>query len=55
MTRLADRLNNANVQHKTIYIPYAQHGFDYNFDGWGSQIAKSTILAFLLENTRMNN
>lgn len=55
MTRLADRLNNANVQHKTIYIPYAQHGFDYNFDGWGSQIAKSTILAFLLVNTRMNN
>jgi acetyl esterase/lipase len=53
MTRLADRLNTANVMHKTIYIPYAQHGFDYNFNGWGSQIARSNILAFLIENTKV--
>jgi acetyl esterase/lipase len=52
MTRLADRLNDANVAHNTIYIPYAQHGFDYNFNGWGSQIARPNILAFLIKNTR---
>ncbi|MCA1623993.1 MAG: alpha/beta hydrolase [Acidobacteria bacterium] len=54
MVRLADRLNKANVTHKTIYVRYAQHGFDYNFNGWGAQIIKFAILTFLLENTKMN-
>jgi len=40
------------VPHKTIYLPYAQHGFDYNFNGFGSQIAESVILGFLRENTQ---
>ena len=49
---LADKLKQANVPHKTVYIPYAQHGFDYNFNGFGSQIAESVILNFLRENTQ---
>lgn len=49
---LADRLTEANTPHKTIFLPYAQHGFDYNFNGWGSQISESAILKFLGENTK---
>jgi acetyl esterase/lipase len=47
MNRLADKLSAANVKNETLDIPYAQHGFDYNFNGWGSQITKSVILEFL--------
>ncbi|HLM61327.1 MAG TPA: alpha/beta hydrolase, partial [Pyrinomonadaceae bacterium] len=53
MSRLGDQLNKAHVPHETIYISYAQHGFDYNFNGWSSQISKSVILHFLIENTKM--
>jgi acetyl esterase/lipase len=52
MTRLAAKLKEANAPHKTIFIPYAQHGFDYNFNGFGAQIAQSEILDFLHENTK---
>jgi len=50
MTRLAGKLKEANATHKTLFIPYAQHGFDYNFNGWGAQIVQSEILGFLHEN-----
>jgi acetyl esterase/lipase len=50
MTRLASRLKESNAPHKTLFIPYAQHGFDYNFNGFGAQIAQSEILDFLREN-----
>jgi dipeptidyl aminopeptidase/acylaminoacyl peptidase len=50
MTRLAGRLKESNAPHKTLFIPYAQHGFDYNFNGFGAQIAQSEILDFLREN-----
>lgn len=53
MNLLADRLKKSNVPHQTIFLPYAQHGFDYNFNGWGSQIIESTILNFLRENTKL--
>ena len=46
---LAEKLKQNNVAHDTIVIPYAQHGFDYNFNGWGSQIVKSRLLDFLTE------
>lgn len=49
---LAEKLKQTNVAHKTLLIPYAQHGFDYNFNGWGSQIAKPLILDFLIKNTQ---
>jgi acetyl esterase/lipase len=47
MERLAGKLTESNVVNETLYIPYGQHGFDYNFNGWGSQITKTTILNFL--------
>lgn len=52
-TQFADqKLNKAGIAHKTIFIPYAQHGFDYNFHGFGSQITKPLMLEFLRENTK---
>ena len=50
MTRLAGKLTEANAAHETIFIPYAQHGFDYNFNGFGAQIVQPQILKFLREN-----
>jgi acetyl esterase/lipase len=47
MERLASKLNDSNVRNETLYIPYGQHGFDYNFNGWGSQLTKAAILEFL--------
>ncbi len=47
-----EKLNEAGITHKTIFIPYAQHGFDYNFHGFGSQITKPVMLEFLQENTK---
>lgn len=49
---LAQKLTEQKIPHETLYIPYAQHGFDYNFNGWGAQIAKPLILDFLTKNTR---
>ncbi len=45
---ILDRNLSANgVHHETIFLPYAQHGFDYNFHGWGSQIVKARLIRFL--------
>jgi acetyl esterase/lipase len=52
MNLLADKLSKTNLPHKTLFIPYAQHGFDYNFNGWGAQVSESVILDFLRENTK---
>jgi acetyl esterase/lipase len=52
MLRLAGKLKEANAAYETLYIPYAQHGFDYNFNGFGAQIAQSAILRFLREHTQ---
>jgi len=52
MTRLAEKLKEAGVPRKTLFFPYAQHGFDYNFNGFGSQISQAAILDFLRENTQ---
>jgi len=49
---LANKLKESNAPHKTLFISYAQHGFDYNFNGFGAQIAESAILNFLRENTK---
>jgi len=51
MRMLAERLSEAGVKHKTLFIPYAQHGFDYNFNGWGAQISQPVILDFIMRNT----
>jgi len=52
MRFLDDKLNEAGIRHQTLSIPYAQHGFDYNFNGFGAQIVQPEILRFLSENTR---
>jgi acetyl esterase/lipase len=44
---LARRLEAAHVPFDAVRVSYAQHGFDYNFDGWGSQIAQPLLLEFL--------
>ncbi len=46
------KLGEAHVPHKLLFIPYAQHGFDYNFNGWGSQIVQTVMRDFLGENTK---
>lgn len=51
MKLLAGKLKETNLPHKTVYISYAQHGFDYNFDGWGAQVVQPVLLDFLRENT----
>ena len=45
--RLVSRLQASNAPHHVIYLPYAQHAFDYNFNGWGSQLARQSLLDFL--------
>ncbi len=49
VARLRQSLQAARVPHRAVIIPYAQHGFDYNFNGWGSQIVQPLILQFLQE------
>jgi acetyl esterase/lipase len=51
MQRLAARLDDSGVPHRSIFLPYAQHGFDYNFNGWGSQVVRPVLLDFLREHT----
>lgn len=45
--RLAARLQAAGAPQRTVLLPYAHHGFDYVFDGWGAQIAQAVVLDFL--------
>lgn len=47
MSLLAERLGRQHIPHRAVFIPYAQHAFDYNFNGWGSQIARHLISQFL--------
>lgn len=52
MRFLDQKLTESSVPHQTIFIPYAQHGFDYNINGWGAQIMEPAMLKFLSEHTR---
>lgn len=52
MEFLDKKLSENNVRHEKIYFSYAQHGFDYNFHGWGAQVVKPRMLEFLRENTK---
>ncbi|HEV7903610.1 MAG TPA: dienelactone hydrolase family protein, partial [Pyrinomonadaceae bacterium] len=47
MSLLTERLRQQHIPHRAVLIPYAQHAFDYNFDGWGSQIARQLMSEFL--------
>ncbi len=48
---LDEKLTANNVPHQTLIFPYAQHGFDYNINGWASQVTEKVMLKFLEENT----
>ncbi len=52
MDLLGKKLKEAGVPHKMVFIPYAQHGFDYNFNGWGAQVVQPVLLDFLRESTK---
>lgn len=45
--RIIPRLAAAGVPYTYVYLPWANHGFDYNFNGWGSQIVQAEIEKFL--------
>ncbi len=44
---LVTKLKGAGVPFGYTYLPWANHGFDFNFNGWGSQIAQAQMDAFL--------
>lgn len=45
--RIIPKLTAAGVPYTYVYLPWGNHGFDYNFDGWSSQIAQPEINRFL--------
>ena len=45
--RIMPKLEAAGVEVTYVYLPWANHGFDYNFNGWSSQIAQAEIDKFL--------
>jgi len=47
MERLAARLTALGVPYETLFIPYAQHAFDFVPGSFSSQILETTLLAFL--------
>lgn len=51
MERLLARLQEAPAtgRHQSLFLPYAQHGFDYFFNGWGAQVTRAAVQAFLRE------
>ena len=52
---LAAQLNTCGVPFEYVYLPWANHGFDFRLSGWSSQISNSALLRFLqqtLENNR---
>lgn len=50
--RLAARLTELGVKHTHLQLPWATHGFDFNPDGPGGQLADYAITQFLAEVTR---
>jgi acetyl esterase/lipase len=45
--RLAARLAAAGSQVELLELPWAEHAFDFVFDGWGGQCARPLLLDFL--------
>jgi acetyl esterase/lipase len=50
--RLAARLTELGVPHTHLQLPWATHGFDFNPDGPGGQLADFAIAKFLSDVTR---
>ena len=49
---LAERLEAISIPHRTVVLPYAQHAFDYIWNGWGAQVLRPVLLDFLRTYTR---
>ncbi|HEX7958108.1 MAG TPA: alpha/beta hydrolase, partial [Pyrinomonadaceae bacterium] len=45
--RIIPKLAAAGVPFTYVYLPWANHGFDYNFNGWNSQLARAEMDKFL--------
>lgn len=45
--RIIPKLTAAGVPFTYVYLSWANHGFDYNFNGWSSQLAQAEIVKFL--------
>ena len=50
--RLAARLTELGVKHTQLQLPWATHGFDFNADGPGGQLADFAIARFLADVTK---
>jgi acetyl esterase/lipase len=46
-TLLDQTLSKAGVPHETYFLPGTDHGFDTNWGGFGTQIARAKIKRFL--------
>jgi acetyl esterase/lipase len=44
---LAAKLKSCGVPFEYVYLPWANHGFDFRLSGWSSQISNSALLRFL--------
>jgi acetyl esterase/lipase len=45
--RLNEKLNNNNIKHFWLKLPWATHGFDFNLNGPGGQLSTYSVLQFL--------
>lgn len=52
MDLLGAQLDAAGVPNRRVLVGYAQHGFDYNFNGWGAQTVRPVLLDFLRAHTQ---
>jgi acetyl esterase/lipase len=48
----AERLREAGVTHRLVELPWANHTFDFLWGGWGSQITRYSLKAFLDSNLK---
>jgi acetyl esterase/lipase len=44
---LAEELQEVGVPYRLVKLPWANHTFDFLWGGWGSQITRSSLEAFL--------
>jgi acetyl esterase/lipase len=49
---LGERLREAGVPHRLVELPWANHTFDFLWGGWGSQITRYSLKAFLESNLK---
>jgi acetyl esterase/lipase len=49
---LGERLLEAGVPHRLVELPWANHTFDFLWDGWGSQITRYSLEVFLESNLK---